>query len=234
MYHHHETTVYTAAGTQESSFEDFLQKADEYVASFCTGNKFIDLIDEGNLQIGQLHKLLNTLFHQVYASSTSFALAGANVDSRLGAVRKFLFQRAEEEEQQWDLVAQNLLSTGFEGGDPREYFPEIPTQAFISFGMHMAQQHPVARLAMAYVLESLSGRLGIEYGWKAARLLRLNKKQMSFFLLNGELGQGRATEILNIMESAPLTPYEWAWCQYTAQCTVEMYRAMFNHAAQVV
>jgi hypothetical protein len=216
-----------------SNYEQFVKKADEWMARFLHDNPFVDHINEGTLTIHHLHKLLNTIFHQVYMSSSSFALAGAMVDSRYFKIREYLFYHAEEEQHHWKWIIQNLQDTGFNGKDPREIFPTIPTQSYISFAMYLAHKQPVARLAMAYILERLSGQLGVAYGTKAAKQLQLTKEQMSFFLLHGELDAGHSEDILDVLKDAPLSPYEWAWCEYAAECTLHLYRELYAHAANI-
>ena len=78
-------------------------------------------------------------------------------DNRYFKIREYLLHHAEEEQDHWKWIIQNLKDTGFEGPDPREVFPTIPTQAYISFAMYLAHKQPVSRLAMGYVLEGLSG-----------------------------------------------------------------------------
>jgi len=216
------------------SFEKFAKKAKVCVEQFTQKNKIIDLIDENALEMEHFHRLLNTLFHQVYNGSSSFALGGAMCDSRLFKIREYFFHHAEEEQDHWKWIIQNLRDTSFTGPDPRQKFPSFPTQAYISFAMFLASKQPVARLAMAYVLEGLSGNLGVQYGQKAATQLKLSKEQMSFFLLHGELDAGHSQDILDVLEKAPLSPYEWAYCEYAAECTLELYRNMYNYAARTV
>ncbi|HTK19217.1 MAG TPA: iron-containing redox enzyme family protein [Mucilaginibacter sp.] len=214
----------------ESSFDRFVATAMSCVESFTTNNQVIGLIDRKALQLAHFHSLLNTLFHQVYMSSTSFALAGSMCDSRYFKIREYLFEHAEEEQDHWKWIIQNLYDTGYSGSDPRSAFPSFPTQAYISFAMHLAHKQPIARLSMAYVLEGLSGQLGVDYGQKAAQQLQLNREQMSFFLLHGELDKGHSHDILDVLERASLTPYEWAYCEYAAECTLSLYRNLYNHS----
>jgi hypothetical protein len=218
----------------ESNFERFSKTAKQCVENFTKHNALVDLIDNNELTLAHLHSLLNTLFNQVYNSSGSFALAGTMCDSRYFKIREYLFHHAEEEQDHWKWIVQNLRDTGFAGADPREVFPSFHTQAYVSFAMYLAHKQPVARLAMAFVLEDLSGALGIEYGAKVAQQLKLTREQMSFFLLHGELDKGHSHDILDVLEHAPLTPYEWAWCEYAAECTLYLYRNMYNHAAKQV
>lgn len=215
-----------------STYAQFEKKAKEALASFTVGNDIIRLVDEGKMTIPHYHQLLNTLFHQVYMGSSSFALAGTMVDSRYAKVREYLFHHAEEEQNHWKWIVQNLRDTGYKGPDPREVFPTYPTQSYLAFAMYLAHKQPVARLAMAYVLEGVSGDLGVHYGMKAAQQLKLTKEQMSFIITHGELDQGHSHDILEVLQEAPLTPYEWAWCEYAAECTAHLYKAMYNHAAK--
>ena len=215
----------------ESSFEKFSKTARSCVSDFTRQNAVIDLIDRSSFNISHLHNLLNTLFHQVYNGSSSFALAGTMCDARLFKIREYLFHHAEEEQDHWKWIIQNLRDTAYEGPDPRETFPSFPTQSYISFALYLAHHHPVARLSMGYVLEGLSGQLGVEYGAKAAGLLSLTREQLSFFLLHGELDKGHSQDILDVLQNAPLSPYEWAWCEYAAECTAQFYKALYNHAA---
>ena len=218
----------------EGNYEKFENKAIFCVEQFTSNNAVIDLIDSNELEINHFHCLLNTLFHQVYMSSSSFALAGSMCDSRHFKIREYLLHHAEEEQDHWKWIIQNLNDTGFKGADPRTLFPSYTTQAYISYAIYLAAKHPVARLAMAYVLEGLSGQLGIEYGQKAATQLKLSREQMSFFLLHGELDQGHSHDILDVLKDAPLTPYEWAYCEYAAECTLHLYRNLYNYAATKV
>lgn len=218
----------------ESNFKKFARRANQCVEDFTKHNAAIKLIDDDAFEMEHLHSLLNALFHQVYNSSSSFALGGAMCDSRYFKIREYLFHHAEEEQDHWKWIIQNLRDTGFCGADPRETFPSFQTQAYISFAMFLAHRQPVARLAMAFVLEGLSGALGIEYGAKVAQHLGLNKQQLSFFLLHGELDKGHSHDILDVLESASLTSYEWAWCEYAADCTLYLYRDIYNSAMKMI
>ncbi len=215
-----------------SSFEKFKTTADKCLADFTKGNKIIELIDAGNPTQAHLHNLLCTLFQQVYMSSSSFALAGSMLDSRYFKIREYLFHHAEEEQHHWKWIIQDLRNTGYTGKDPREVFPSYATQSYLSFAMFLAHKQPSARLAMAYILEGISGELGVSYGLKVAQQLHLTKEQMSFFITHGELDAGHSHDILDVLKDSPLTPYEWAWCEYAAECTAHLYKAMYNHAAE--
>ncbi len=185
------------------------------------------------LKIHHLHALLNTIFHQVYMSSTSFALGGVCTDNRHHQVREYFYSHAEEEQDHWKWIIQNLRDTGYKGPDPREVFPPQVTMSYLSFATYLALKQPICRLAMGYILEGVSGALGEKYGMMAVEQLGLQTSQMTFFIQHGQLDKGHSEDILEVLQNASLTPYEWAWCVYAAECTQQFYKAMYNHAASV-
>lgn len=212
-----------------ATFEDFKKIASESVDVFLE-NKLIGGLSEGNFSMENYHKLLLTLFHQVYYSSSSFALAGTMVDSRNFKVRDYLMEHAEEEKEHWTWIINDLRETGYDGPDPRTMFPSKVTQAYISFAMFIAHKHPVSRLAMGFVLEDLSGKFGVKYGSMAAKILGLSKNQVSFTVQHGELDQGHSHDIIEVLGDADLTPYEWAHCCHTAKVTIALYNDMYDYA----
>lgn len=216
-----------------SDFETFKARTAELLQDFEQNNKILALIRQKDLTIQHYHALLHTLFHQVYMSSTSFALAGVNIESCMHEVRAYLFSHAEEEQDHWKWIIENLYDSGYAGPDPREGFPPTVTMTYLSFASFLALKHPYARLAMGYVLEGISGTLGEHYGTEAAKQLGLKAEQMSFFIRHGQLDQGHSQDILDVLEHAGLTPYEWAWCVYAAECTQQFYLAMYDHAVGV-
>lgn len=219
----------------ESNFQKFSETCRAISEDFIKGNEIMKLIDEEELTIEHFHSLLLTIFHQVYvAGSTTLALAGVMTDGRYFKIREYLFHHAEEEQDHWKWIIQNLRDTGYKGPDPRETFPSYPAQAYQSFCMTFSLKHPIESLAICYVLESISSQLGVKYGMKAAMQLKLTKEQMSFFVLHGELDKGHETEILDVLRDAPLSPYQWALAEYAAKSTLYFYKEMYNYAAKQV
>lgn len=215
----------------QSSFEEFCKIAKDCVADFTKNNPIIESIDRGTFSVEEYHKLLLTLFHQVYYSSSSFGLAGTMVDSRFYKVREYLMEHAEEEKGHWMWIINDLRKTGYKGPDPRSLFPAKPTQSYLAFAMFLGLKHPVSRLAMGYILEDLSGKFGVLYGGKVADLLSLNRDQVSFTVQHGELDEGHSDDILQILKDAELTPFEWAHCCHTAKMTIELYKDMYRYAS---
>jgi len=216
----------------KSSFDNFSKTVSSIASEFVEGNEIMRLIDSGEITMDHFHNLLVTIFHQVYvAGSTTLALGGVMTDNRYSRFREYFFHHAEEEQNHWKWVIQNLRDTGYTGPDPREMFPPYPTQAYLSFAMHFALKYPQESLAIAYVLEGISGQLAVNYGSKAASILNLTKETMSFFLLHGELDEGHEADILEMLKNADFTPHQWAIAEYAAKTTLYFYKEMYNYAA---
>ncbi len=215
-----------------ATYEDFELLADQAIDDFLVGNILLVKLEDGTLAIEEYHDLLLTLFHQVYMSSSSFALAGTMVDSRWFHVREYLMEHAEEEKEHWAWIVSDLRATGYRGADPRQNFPSLAAQSYVGYAMYLGSKFPVGRLAMGYILEGLSGRFGVQYGLKAANLLKLERHQVEFFVKHGELDAGHSDDILEVLRATELTPYEWAHCCHVARTTVALYKAMYNEAVK--
>ena len=218
----------------ESTFEKFNATCEACFSDFKNHNEIFRLIDEGKGKMKHYHNLLLTIFHQVYvAGSTTLALAGVMADGRNFKFREFMFSHAEEEQDHWKWIIEDLRNTGYAGPDPREQFPSYATEAYRSFAMHFAQKYPMESIAICYVLEGLSSKLGVDYGMKAAVQLKIGKEQMKFFISHGELDQGHEHDILTVIKDLPFSPHQWAVAEHAARCTLHFYREMYNHAARI-
>lgn len=216
-----------------ASFEDFVKISKECVKQFPIDNSLVQKLDDGLFTVNDYQNMLLILFHQVYYSSSSFALAGTMVDSRFTEIKDYLMEHAEEEKEHWSWIINDLRKAGYSGPDPRELFPSKEAQAYISFAMFIAHKHPVSRLAMGFVLEDLSGEYGIKYGTQIAQALGLKKDAVSFTVQHGELDQGHSMDIIDVLSRAELTPYEWAHCCHTAEMTIAMYKDMYKAAYEL-
>lgn len=214
----------------QSSFQKYRETAHESIAGFLEGNAVISMIEKGDFGMQNYHSLLKAVFHQVYFSSTSFAMAGAMASLQSVPIRTYLMHHAEEEMNHWIWILEDLKSTGYTGPDPRTEFPNWAAQAYLSYGVQLAMFKPVGRLAMAQVLEGISGNFGIKYGMKALGDLKLKKEQAKFFLVHGELDQGHAQEIDQVLEQAGLNSEEWAELENIARVTSRLYKNLYNYS----
>ena len=214
--------------TPVSSYEGYVASVNSAVKSFLDGNLITEALEKGEFAMANYHALLRTIFHQVYFSSTSFSLGGA-MSSRLSEpVRAYLMHHAEEEKDHWRWILNDLKATGYSGPDPVREFPNWAAQAYLSYGVFLALFNPFGRLAMAQVLEGISGTFGTKYGMRAAEILKLNKDQMQFFLAHGELDQGHSAEIADVIARESLTPAQWAELGHVAETTAHLYRQLYN------
>ena len=214
----------------EGSFDLYVSSHKEALSDFLSGNLVTDLIAKGQFSTRHYHSLLKTIFHQVYFSSTSFGLAGALISNKSVAARTYLLHHAEEEMNHWTWILDDLNSTGYRGVDPREEHPNWAAQSYLSYGVYLSVFNPIARLAMAQVLEGVSGEFGIKYGLKAIEQVKITKDQAKFFLLHGELDQGHTQDIEDVLKSEKLSPSEWADLAHVAKTTSRLYKNLYNYA----
>lgn len=214
-----------------SAMENFRTVVYEAIQGF-SANPMFRRIDEGRLTISDYHRLLLVIFHQTFRSPQSFALAGAMVaDVHLDA-RNYLIRHSQEELLHWQWALSDLQSTGYPE-DPREQPPTPACAAYIGFNYFIALRFPLARLAIAAVLEGLGATYSARYAAKAVSLLRLKPDQMQFFLGHAESDALHSEEILEVIGRCQLTANEWAWMSVSATTAIKLYSAMYEEAIHV-
>ena len=185
----------------------------------------------GDIEMSHYHAILTTIFHQTYSSPYTFALAAANCSWQHGDIKEYLLVHAEEERIHWRWVLDDLKNTNYQGPDPRTHFPHATTEAYISFNQRIANVMPIARLAIACVLEGIGGQLGSNYGRKLVQTLNLTIEQTSFFLSHGETDKHHMQELDDVIAKSNLTPEEWGWMTHSAKVAGQLYRNMYSHEA---
>ena len=90
---------------------------------------------------------------------------------------------------------------------------------------------PIARLAIATVLEGIGARFGGAYGRTLLDSLKLSPNQASYFLSHGETDKEHSRELADVIDTENLSPNEWGWMVYAAQTAGTFYRAMYDHDA---
>jgi len=188
-------------------------------------------VDAGTVELSHYHAILCTLFHQTYAGPYSFARAAVRCEWKHEAAKDYLLRHAEEERSHWRWVLDDLAATGYAGASPRALPPHPTCMAFVGLQGHLAEHHPVARLASAAVLEGIGARFGGSYGGRMLQALRLEPRQATFFLSHGETDKLHSVELSEVLDQCRLTPEEWVWMNYAATVTAQFYCAMYSHEA---
>lgn len=189
-------------------------------------------VDADDISIAEYHKILTMIFHQVYESSSTFALAGVNCTTRFQNVKDYLFHHAEEEKSHWRWVLNDLQNTGYEGEDVLNSIPSISCQNYIAFNYYTALKMPVARLAIAAVLEGIGARFGALYARKTCQILKLAPEQAQFYFGHGDTDVEHIKAIWEVVEASDLTEKEWRWMCHAAKTAGILYRAMYDEAAK--
>lgn len=188
-------------------------------------------VDAGAVELRHYHAILCTLFHQTYAGPYSFARAAVRCEWKHEAAKDYLLRHAEEERSHWRWVLDDLAATGYAGTSPRALPPHPTCMAFVGLQGHLAEYHPVARLASAAVLEGIGARFGGRYGARMLQALQLEPRQATFFLSHGETDKLHSVELTDVLDQCRLTPEEWVWMNYAASVTAQFYCAMYSHEA---
>lgn len=182
--------------------------------------------DEDEISMADYHHLLNGLFHQISASSRSFAIASGNLGHDRLAARDYLMAHAKEEKARWRWILNDLAATRYDGPDPSKQFPGVETAAYLAFNYYVAQRMPLARLGIAAMLESISARLGRAYTLRIITALGLTPSEMSFFL-GHSTDVDRVEEIFDILQRSNLSAQEWRDVTWAAEVAAALYERIY-------
>lgn len=188
-------------------------------------------VEAGSVAMNHFHAILMTLFHQTYNGPYTFARAAVNCDWRHEMAKEYLLRHAEEERTHWRWVLDDLRATDYAGPSPRDLPPHPTCTAYLGLNYFIADHVPVARLAIAAVLEGIGAAHGGTYGRKLLQTLQLRREQATFFLSHAETDKVHTLELNQIIESMTLSTAEWRWMNHAAASAGQFYRGMYDHDA---
>ncbi len=193
-------------------------------------NSFMLAIEQNEITLSQYQQLLVRLYHQVKNSSVSFAIAGGALAARDKLASEYLIAHAEEEMTHYHWIEDDLKNTGYKGAIPSSTDIPVEVSSYIAFNFYCAHHFPYSRLAIAAVLEGISGTYGTSYGLKMAKQLDLTKEQAVFFLAHGELDKDHVEEVFETLEKSDITPRDVEHCLYAAKTAGVLYKALYAEA----
>lgn len=208
----------------------FSQAVEEAIEAF-PRNRLCQRVDDGSLEMKHYHAILTTIFHQTYSGPYTFARAAVNCSWRHEAAKDYLLRHADEERTHWRWVLDDLAATEYGGPSPRHGFPHPTCQAYLGLNYFVAEEMPVARLAIAAVLEGIGACYGGGYAGRLVQQLRLGKHQTTFFASHGETDKVHIAEVHKVIDQCELTPDEWGWMVHAVRTAGQFYRAMYDHEA---
>lgn len=214
-----------------SDLKTFKTIVDDSVKAF-PSNNMCKMVDNGNMTMDYYHKILLMIFHQTFQGPSTFALAGAHCPLELHEARDYLLHHADEEKNHWEWVINDLNHTGYTGPDPRESFPSPACQAYVAFNFYIAMKHPLSRLAIAAVLESIGANHSKKYAQKIVKTLDLSDNQASFFYGHGDTDIGHTEDIFKVLNKCNLSKRDWKWMNHSASTAFQLYNNMYNEAGQ--
>jgi len=211
------------------SLDRFELKVNDLVAQF-PENQFMKRLDRNELNRSHYQSLLLMLLHQTVNGPGALAMAGAMLPPSMWEARQYLLHHADEEKTHWQWILNDLSSTGYSGSDPRESPPHPACAAYIGYNYYIALRYPIARLAIAAVLEGIGATHGKVYALKVGTLLHLRSDQLQFFLGHGDTDVGHTREIFEVLGKSQLSREDWRVMGDTASTALVLYRAMYDEA----
>lgn len=213
---------------KKSNSNEFWETVDSQIEQFLDC-EVVRKLENGSITLVDYHRLLLTLFHQTYSGPYTFSLASSMCEWRHEQAKEYLLEHAEDERTHWRWVLDDLKASGYKGESPRNCHPHWSCQAYIGVNNHLAIEFPLARLAIAVVLEGIGARHGIVYGRKLLEQLELKPEQASFFLSHGETDKKHIEELKDVVGGLVLTDDEWGWMTHSARVAGQLYKGMYDH-----
>lgn len=192
-------------------------------------SRMLRRVEDASVSMCHYHALLQTLFHQTREGPYTFALAAAKCPWRHATAKEYLLLHANEERTHWRWVLDDLAATGHAGPDPRTVPAHHTTHAFIGLLHVTAERAPVARLAIASVLEGIGARLGSSHGGRLVAHLQLRREQASFLLSHGTTDVTHTAELRSVIAGLDLRDDEWDAMDQAAHVAGRLYHAMYDH-----
>ena len=210
----------------------FKTTVDQIIEAF-PNNEVCRKLDRKDFTLTDYHKVLRMIFNQTHDAPLTFALAGVNCPPRLEIAREYLLHHANEEKLHWQWVLNDLNKTGYRTHNPEDLqsLPPLPAcQNYVAFNYYVAMKMPVARLAIAAVLEGIGAQYGGDYARKTCQLLQLKPDQAQFYIGHGDSDRAHIVDIWRTIDECDLTSDEWQWMIQAAQTAGTLYRAMYDEA----
>lgn len=212
-----------------SPLEQFRETVDRAIEAF-PQNRVCALVDQGAFALADYHKVLRMIFHQVREGPFAFALAAVNCAPHLRTAKEYLLHHADEEKLHWRWILNDLEKTGYTGDALESSVPLPASQNYISFNYYVALKMPMARLAIATVLEGIGARYGGKYASEICKLLSLTRDQTQFYAGHGNTDREHIQDLWRVIESCNLSDEEWAGMIYAAETAGRLYRCMYEEA----
>lgn len=193
-------------------------------------NRVCEKVDHGTFKVGDYHRVLRMIFHQVREGSFSFALAAVNCAPNLRNAKEYLLHHADEEKLHWRWILNDLKETGYHADSLESSLPLSACQNYISFNYYVALKMPIARLAIAMVLEGIGARYGGEYAAKICKLLSLTPDQTQFYAGHGNTDREHIQDLWRVIEDCEMSIDQWQWMNHAAETAGRLYRSMYEEA----
>ena len=165
----------------------------------------IDKLRRGKFRDEDYKLLLINHRQQVVEGARWIARAASSVDSRYLDQRSMFLKHAVTEHQDYRMLENHYVSMGGTLDDIRSAKKNIGTEALHAFMYHSASQpNPFDLLGAMFIIEGLGQKKAGIWGRKIKDQLKLEDKQVSFFLYHAENDDGHMEQFKETLDSGIL------------------------------
>lgn len=211
------------------NLQQFKKTVDQAVENF-EQNSVLKKLKDKIITLKDYENVLLAIFHQTFEGPSTFAMAAAHCDPKNHELKSYLMKHADEEKDHWKWVISDLKNIGYTGPDPSLECAPTATQAYVAFNVYAAQRHPLSRLAIAIVLESIGASFGKKYATALCEQLNLKPNQAVFFFGHGDTDVGHTQDLYDVLEKQHLTEADYKKMIHAAKVAGELYAALYEGA----
>lgn len=211
------------------TMQQFKQTVEKSVETF-EQNSVLKKLRDKSITLKDYENVLLSIFHQTFEGPSTFALAAAHCDPRNHDLKSYFMKHADEEKDHWKWVVSDLKNIGYTGKDPSLQLAPTATHAYVAFNVYTAMRHPLSRLAIAIVLESIGASFGKKYATALCEQLSLKPNQAVFFFGHGDTDVGHTQELYEVLEKQSPSEDDFKKMTHAAQVAGELYAAIYESA----
>ena len=165
----------------------------------------LEKLARGKFRLEDYKLLLMNHRQQVVEGGRWIARAASSIDDRYFDMRSKFMQHCVTEHRDFRMLEDNYVSIGGKREDIQNGEKNIGTEALNAFMFHRASQpNPLELLGSMFIIEGLGQNKAGEWGRAIRDQLKLEDKQVSFFLYHAEHDDGHMEEFDEALNSGIL------------------------------
>ncbi len=195
----------------------------------------IDKLRRGKFRPEDYKSLLINHRQQVVEGARWIARAASSIDGSYLEQRSLFLKHAVAEHQDFKMLENHYVSMGGKLDEIRTAKKNIGTEALHAFMYHSASQpNPFDLLGAMFIIEGLGQRKAGVWGKRIQDQLKLDDKQVSFFLYHADNDDGHMVKFTETLDSGILElPNMAERIVKTAKITGRLYRLQLEEIGNI-